>query len=148
NWQGELDYDDLVEQAKVADEAGVELLSIAEAWGRDAFSILALLARETSHITLGTSIVNVFSRSPGALAQHFATLDEISKGRMLIGLGSSGPNVIEHFHGVPFRKPLTRIREYTEIINAILREEPLNYDGDLYQLERGFTLRFKPYRPH
>ena len=148
NWQGELDYDDLIEQAKVADDAGVELLSVAEAWGRDAFVILALLARETSQIRLGTSIVNVFSRSPGALAQHFATLDEISRGRMLIGLGSSGPNVIEHFHGVKFGKPLTRIKEYTEIINMIMREEPLNYDGDIFKLERGFTLRFKPYRPH
>jgi F420-dependent oxidoreductase-like protein len=148
NWQGDLDYDDLIEQAKIADDAGVELLSVAEAWGRDAFTILALLASNTSNLTLGTSIVNVFSRSPGALAQHFATLDEISKGRMLIGLGSSGPNVIEHFHGVKFGKPLTRIKEYTEIINMIMAEEPLNYDGDIYHLERGFTIRFKPYRPH
>src|SRR5690606_21585043 len=108
--------DRLVEEAKVADDSGVDSLFVAEAWGRDAFTILAVLARETSNIKLGTSIVNIFSRSPGAMAQQFATLDELSKGRMVIGLGSSGPLVIEHFHGVPFDKPLTRVREYVEII--------------------------------
>ena len=66
---------------------------------------------------LGTAIVNIFSRSPAALAQHFATLDQLSGGRAVIGLGTSGPNVIEHFHGVKFEKPFTRMREYVEIIN-------------------------------
>jgi F420-dependent oxidoreductase-like protein len=148
NWQGDFDLDRVIEEAKVADEAGVHLLSIAEAWGRDAFTLLAVLARETSNIRLGTSIINIYSRSPGAVAQHFATLDEISKGRMLIGLGSSGPNVIEHFHGVKFDRPLTRMREYVDIINMLMREEPLNYHGKVFKLERGFTLRFKPFRPH
>ena len=148
NWQGDFDLDAVIEQAKIADDAGVELLSIAEAWGRDALTLLAVLARETSNIKLGTSIINIYSRSPGAVAQHFATLDELSGGRMLIGLGSSGPNVIEHFHGVKFERPLARIREYTDIINMLMREEPLNYRGKIFNLQRGFTLRFKPYRPH
>lgn len=148
NWQGEFDLDDVVEQAKIADDAGVHEVTIAEAWGRDALSLLTVLARETSQITLGAAIINIYSRTPAAIAQHFATMDEISKGRMLIGLGTSGPNVIEHFHGVRFSKPLTRMREYVDIINMLLREEPLNYDGDIYKLKRGFTLRFKPYRPH
>ncbi|MDA1004773.1 MAG: LLM class flavin-dependent oxidoreductase [Chloroflexi bacterium] len=148
NWQGAFDIDEVVEQAKVADEAGVDSLFVAEAWGRDAFTILAVLARETSHIKLGTSIVNIYSRSPGALAQHFATLDELSGGRMIIGLGSSGPQVIEHFHGVPFEKPLTRVKEYVDVINMLMREEPLQYHGKIFKLERGFTLRFTPVRPH
>ena len=148
NWQGAFDIDDVVEQAKVADEAGVDSLFVAEAWGRDAFTILAVLARETSQIKLGTSIVNIYSRSPGALAQHFATLDELSGGRMIIGLGSSGPQVIEHFHGVPFDRPLSRVKEYVDIINMLMREEPLQYHGKIFKLERGFTLRFKPVRPH
>ncbi|MBM3141089.1 MAG: LLM class flavin-dependent oxidoreductase [Chloroflexi bacterium] len=148
NWQGEFDIDHIIEQAKVADSAGVDSIFVAEAWGRDAFTTLAVLALETSHIKLGTGIVNNYSRTPAALAQHFATLDELSSGRMIIGLGSSGPQVIEHFHGVPFEKPLTRIKEYVEIINMIMREEPLNYRGKIYRLERGFTLRFKPVRPH
>jgi F420-dependent oxidoreductase-like protein len=148
NWQGAFDLDQVIEQAKIADDAGVELLSIAEAWGRDALTLLAVLARETSRIKLGTSIINIFSRTPAAVAQHFATLDELSGGRMVIGLGSSGPNVIEHFHGVPFDKPLQRAREYIEIINMVLAEEPLNYHGKIFNLDRGFTLRFKPVRPH
>ena len=82
----------IIADAKVADDNGVHLLTIAEAWGRDAFTTLALLAYETHSIQLGTSIINIFSRSPGAIAQHFATLDHISGGRMFIGLGSSGPN--------------------------------------------------------
>lgn len=148
NWQGAFDLNDVIEQAKVADDAGVELISIAEAWGRDAFTLLTVVARETSRIKLGTSIVNIFSRTPAALAQHFATLDELSGGRMLIGMGSSGPQVIEHFHGIPFDRPLQRTREYIEIINMLLAEQPLNYNGKIFKLERGFTLRFKPVRPH
>ncbi len=148
NWQGELDVDGMIRDAKVADDAGVDSLFVAEAWGRDAFTLLAVLARETRRIQLGTSIVNIYSRSPAALAQHFGTLDELSNGRMIIGLGTSGPQVIEHFHGVPFGKPLTRLREYVEIINKLMKQEPLNYEGKVFKLGRGFTLRFKPKRPH
>ena len=148
NWQGEFDLDKVIEDAKIADDAGIEQLNIAEAWGRDALTLLAVIARETTNIKLGTGIINNFSRSPGAIAQHFATLDELSNGRMVIGLGSSGPQVIEHFHGIKFEKPLTRIKEYTEIINIIMSGEPLNYDGNIYKLERGFTLRFNPPRSH
>jgi F420-dependent oxidoreductase-like protein len=148
NWQGEFDLGALVEQAKVADDAGVDSLFVAEAWGRDAFTLLAVLARETRRIKLGTSIVNIYSRSPAALAQHFATLDELSGGRMIVGLGTSGPNVIEHFHGVPFALPLTRMREYVDIINRLMKNEPLQYEGKVFRLRRGFTLRFKPVRDH
>jgi len=137
-----------IREAKLADEAGVEALFVAETWGHDAFTILALMARETKRIKLGTAIVNIYSRSAGALAQHFATLDQLSKGRMLIGLGTSGPNVIEHFHGVKFDKPFTRMREYIEIINTLMRNEKLEYKGKVHRLERGFTLRFDPVRPH
>jgi F420-dependent oxidoreductase-like protein len=148
NWQGPFDIAQLIEQAKVADDAGVHSCFVAEAWGRDAFTLLAVLARETRRIQLGTSIVNIYSRSPGALAQHFATLDELSGGRMIIGLGTSGPNVIEHFHGVPFDRPLTRMREYVDILNTLMRGEKLEHRGKIFRLERGFTLRFDPVRKH
>ena len=146
-WTGD-NTEQVIRDAKVADEAGVDSLFVAETWGHDAFTLLTLLARETKRIKLGTAIVNIYSRSPGALAQHFATLDQLSGGRMLIGLGTSGPNVIEHFHGVKFEKPFTRTREYVEIINMLLRQEKLDYDGDVFKLARGFTLRFTPVRPH
>ena len=146
-WTGD-NTEQVIRDAKIADEAGVDSLFVAETWGHDAFTLLTLLARETRRIKLGTAIVNIYSRSPGALAQHFATLDQLSGGRMLIGLGTSGPNVIEHFHGVKFEKPFTRTREYVEIINLLLRQEKLDYDGEIFKLARGFTLRFTPVRPH
>jgi F420-dependent oxidoreductase-like protein len=131
---------------RLAEEAGVGTVWVAEAWGRDCFTILTLLARETTRLKLGTGIVNCYSRTPAALAQHFATLDEFSGGRMLIGLGTSGHRVIEHFHGVPFQPSLTRLREYVEIMRMILAGEPLKYQGRVFHLERGFRLRFPPVR--
>src|SRR5213594_1020795 len=148
NWQGPMDYDQALARVRLAEEAGVDTAWVAEAWGRDCFTILALMARETRRMQLGTGIVNIYSRTPAALAQHFATLDELSGGRMIIGLGTSGPQVIEHFHGVPFHPPLTRLKEYVEIINTLMRNEPLKYSGKLFHLQRGFTLRFTPARTH
>jgi F420-dependent oxidoreductase-like protein len=141
-----MNYDQACAQVHLADEAGVDTVWVAEAWGRDCFTLLAILARETERIKLGTGIVNVYSRTPAALAQHFATLDELSGGRMLIGLGTSGHRVIEHWHGVPFQPSLTRLREYVDILRMILAGEPLKYHGKLFRLERGFRLRFPPVR--
>jgi alkanesulfonate monooxygenase SsuD/methylene tetrahydromethanopterin reductase-like flavin-dependent oxidoreductase (luciferase family) len=102
----------------------------------------------TERIKVGSGIFNVFSRSPGLLAMTAATLDERSGGRFLLGLGSSGANVVEHWHGVPFDRPLRRIREYAEIINQIMRGEKLVHEGEIFSLERGFRLRFTPVRDH
>lgn len=146
NWQGPMDYEQACARLRLADEAGVDTVWVAEAWGRDCFTMLTLLARDTRRIRLGTGIVNVYSRTPAALAQHFATLDELSGGRMIIGLGTSGPRVIEHWHGVPFQPSLTRLREYVEIIRMILAGEPLKYHGRVFRLDRGFRLRFQPVR--
>ncbi len=148
NWQGALDYDDACAYARLADAAGVDTVWVPEAWGRDCFTILALFARETERIQLGTGIVNIYSRTPAALAQHFTTLDEVSHGRMIIGLGTSGHRVIEHWHGVPFQPSLTRLREYVDIIRLILSGEPLKYEGKVFNLQRGFRLRFSPVRNH
>jgi alkanesulfonate monooxygenase SsuD/methylene tetrahydromethanopterin reductase-like flavin-dependent oxidoreductase (luciferase family) len=148
NWQGRLDFKGLIERAKIADEAGIHSIWVAEAWGRDAFTLLTLLAEHTKKVQLATSIVNIYSRSPAALAQHFGTLDELSDGRVIIGLGTSGPQVIEHFHGIQFNPPLTRLKEYVEIINMLMAGTPLNFQGKLFKLGRGFTLRFEPVRKH
>ncbi len=148
NWQGKLDFKNVIERAKIADQAGIHSIWVAEAWGRDAFTLLTLLAEHTKKVQLGTSIVNIYSRTPAALAQHFATLDELSDGRMIIGLGTSGPNVIEHFHGIKFNPPLTRLKEYVDIINLVMAGTPLNYNGKVFKLARGFTIRFEPVRKH
>src|SRR5216684_733883 len=148
NWQGKPDFKKTIEHAKIADAAGIHSIWVAEAWGRDAFTMLTLLAEHTAKIQLATSIVNIYSRTPAALAQHFATLDELSEGRAIIGLGTSGPQVIEHFHGVKFNPPLTRMKECVDIINMIIAGTPLNYDGKVFKLSRGFTMRFETARKH
>jgi alkanesulfonate monooxygenase SsuD/methylene tetrahydromethanopterin reductase-like flavin-dependent oxidoreductase (luciferase family) len=149
NWQyGLEERRRYLDQAVIAEDAGVDTIFVAEAWGRDAFTTLALLADRTKKANLGTAIVNYYSRTPAALAQHFATLDELSGGRMVIGLGASSANVIEHFHGVPFNPTLARMRETVEIINHLMADQPLHYHGKVFDLDRGFTLRFDPVRPH
>lgn len=146
DWQGSLDRERAFERVRAAEAAGVDSVWVAEAWGRDAFTMLTQLAERTERMQLGTSIVNIYSRTPAALAQHFGTLDELSGGRMIVGLGNSGPNVIEHFHGIPFQPAFRRMRETVEIMRTLFAGEPLNYDGAVFQLQRGFTLRFETVR--
>jgi alkanesulfonate monooxygenase SsuD/methylene tetrahydromethanopterin reductase-like flavin-dependent oxidoreductase (luciferase family) len=148
NWQGEFDREKVFERVKIADDAGVESCLVAEAWGRDAFTLLTQLAERTNRIQLGTGIVNYYSRSPAALAQHFGTLDELSNGRMIVGLGASSANVIEHFHGIKFEPTLARMRETVQIINMLMANQNLEFKGKVFQMERGFTLRFQPVRDH
>ncbi len=137
-----------IEKVKIAEEVGVEAVFTAETWGRDQFSLLTQLALQTEKIKLGSGIAPVFGRSPAVLAMTFATLDELSGGRMIIGLGTSGARVVEHWHGEPFEKPLRRLREYCEIINLIMSGEKVFYEGEIFQLERGFKLLFEPVRNH
>src|SRR5258706_15833524 len=104
------------------------------------------LLRVPKCIKTGGGIASACSRTPATLASTAATLDERSGGRIVLGLGPSGANVIEHWHGVPFQKPVQRTREYVEIIRMILRGDKLVYHGEFFNLERGFTLRFTPPR--
>jgi alkanesulfonate monooxygenase SsuD/methylene tetrahydromethanopterin reductase-like flavin-dependent oxidoreductase (luciferase family) len=136
------DWKAAVERVRIAEDLGYEHVATGEAWGPSALPFLTLVAASTSRITLGTSILNCFSRSPAALAQELAMLDQVSGGRAVLGLGSSGANVIEHFHGVPFEKPLRRIRETVEIFDLLIAGEKLEYDGELFQLHRGFRLDY------
>lgn len=142
------DWRTSLEKVRIAESLGYELVATGEAWGPSTVPWMALLAAETEKIQIGTSILNVYSRSPGAIAQEFAALETISGGRMVCGLGSSGHRVIEHFHGVPFKKPLRRIREYVEIINLLISGERLEYEGELYSLQRGFRLDYERPRDH
>ncbi len=147
-WEGKPDFQGLIERAKTADDAGIHSLWLAEAWGHDAFTLLTLVAEHTKRIQIGTFIVNIYARTPGAYAQHFGTLDALSEGRMIIGLGTTSANVAEHFHGVKFQPAVTRMREYIDIINILMAGTPLKYEGKLFKLQRGFTLRFEPVRKH
>ena len=142
------DWRESLEKVRIAESLGYELVATGEAWGPSTVPWMTLLGAHTEKIQIGTSILNVYSRSPGAIAQEFASLETISGGRMVCGLGSSGHRVIEHFHGVPFKKPLRRIREYVEIINLLISGERLEYEGELYALQRGFRLDYDRPRDH
>lgn len=133
---------------EMADQIGVDSLWVAEATGRDAVTFLTELALRTRNVRLGTGIINPFSRTPALLAMTFATLDELSGGRMVIGLGSSSANVVEHWHGARFKQPLRRIRETVEVINQIVAGRPLAFEGEIFTVRRGLRLQFEPLRPH
>jgi F420-dependent oxidoreductase-like protein len=128
--------DELISIAKHADDLGYHSFWAAESWGLDAFTVLTVIACNTQNIRLATGIVNVFSRTPALIAQTIASLDILSNGRAILGLGSSGKIVVEGWHGVPFDSPLGRTREYIEIIRKALSGAPVNHDGKFYQMER------------
>ncbi|MGA0237868.1 MAG: LLM class F420-dependent oxidoreductase [Acidimicrobiales bacterium] len=126
---------DLVDWFKAADQLGYDAVWTAESWGSDAFSPLVLAAAHTEHIKLGTGVVQLSARTPAATAMHAVTLDHISNGRVILGLGVSGPQVVEGWYGMPSRRPLARTREYVEILRrAFEREGPLEFQGEHYQL--------------
>ncbi len=128
--------DDLIAIAQLADRLGYHTFFTGESWGRDAFTILTMIACHTQSLRVGTGIVPVFSRSPALIAQTIASLDQISKGRATLGLGSSGRLLIEQWHGQSFEKPVARTREYIQIIRKALAGQPLNYEGQFFHLGR------------
>ena len=129
--------------ARYAERAGVESVWIPEAWGRDAFLALSAIAQVTERAKLATGIVNVYSRSPAALAMAAATLDELSNGRGILGLGSSGPGVIERWHGIRYEGPLTRIRETVKIVRLALSGAKADFQGSLFHVS-DFKLAMAP----
>ncbi len=126
--------------ARAAEECGYEAIFVPEAWGRDAFVTLGALARVTERIGLGTGIVNVYSRTPALLAMAAVTLDELSGGRAILGLGTSGQRVVEGWHGVPMARPLRRLRETTEAVRAIVGGSRRGYSGETISVAPGFAV--------
>lgn len=124
-----------VELVQEADRLGVHVVWTAEAYGSDAIAPLAWLGALTKKINLGTAIMQMPGRTPANAAMTAMTLHQLSGGRFMMGLGLSGPQVVEGWHGISYAKPLTRTREYVEIVRTIFRrEERLAYDGDVYRL--------------
>jgi len=123
------------ELVAAAEDAGFDAIFTAEAWGSDAFTPLAWWGRETSRVRLGTSIVQMSGRAPTSIAMHALTLDHLTGGRVILGMGVSGPQVVEGWYGQPFAKPLARTREVVDIIRKVLaREAPVTNDGPHYPL--------------
>src|ERR1700709_1057979 len=122
------------DQVVALEEAGLDTVWVAEAYGYDSPTLMGYLAARTSTIEIGAAILNAFSPPPAPLAQTAAGLDNVSGGRAIIGLGASGPQVIEGWHGLPYSKPLTRTREAIEIIRGALRREKLEFQGKSFTL--------------
>jgi len=119
----------LVEQVVAFERAGLDVAWVAEAYGFDAVSVLGYLAARTERLEIGTGIINVYSRTPALIAQTAAGLDAVSGGRALLGLGASGPQVIEGWHGVAYDKPLARTRDVVAFTRGALRREVMDFDG-------------------
>jgi F420-dependent oxidoreductase-like protein len=117
-----------------AERLGVHSLWSAEAWGTDALTPLAFVAARTSSIRLGTGIVQIGARTPAMVAMSAMTLSSLSQGRFILGIGTSGPQVIEGWHGVPFDRPVQRTRELIEIVRLAASGERLAYEGQIHQL--------------
>ncbi|MBW0272437.1 LLM class F420-dependent oxidoreductase [Nocardia sp. MH4] len=134
-----------------AEEAGFDAVFAAESWGSDAFTPLAWWGSSTERVRLGTSVAQLSARTPAAAAMHALTLDHLSGGRAILGLGVSGPQVVEGWYGQPFAQPLRRTREYVDIVRKVLaREAPVTSDGKHYGLPYtgpGATGLGKPLKP-
>ena len=125
---------ELIELAREAERLGYDSAWAAEAWGTDCVSVLAWLGAATDRIKLGSAIMQIPGRTPALTAMTAATLDLLSGGRFLLGLGTSGPQVVEGWHGEPWGKPLRKTREYVEIVRAALRRELLEHHGEHYDI--------------
>ncbi len=145
---------DELEVVHEAERLGFSVVWAAEAWGSDVVSPLAWLAAQTSTIELGSAVMQIPARTPTMTAMTAATLDSLSNGRFRLGLGVSGPQVSEGWHGVPFGKPLARTREYVDIVKLAFSREKVRYDGETYQLPlpdgpgKALHLMLHPVREH
>src|SRR5690348_15224762 len=143
-----------LELAREADRLGYSVAWVAEAYGSDAPTILAWVAAQTERIDIGSAIFQIPGRTPANCAMTAATLDSLSGGRFRLGIGVSGPQVSEGWHGVRFDKPLARTREYVEIVNKAVARKEVAYDGEFYTLPlpdgpgKALRLGFHPPREH
>ena len=143
----DISIDDLLRLAKEADHLGYTGCFVGESWGMDAFTTLSAIASCTKNICVATGIVPIFSRTPSLLAQSITSLDIISHGRAILGLGTSGRRVIEDWHGMKYERPIQRSKEYLEIIRMALNNTPVNYAGNFFHLKR-FKLAISPVQQH
>lgn len=144
--EGALSREQMIKVVTAADRLGYDSLWVAEAWSHDAFMVLTSLIEHTEQIKLATGIVNVYSRTPSLIAQSTATLDALSGGRAILGLGASGPQVIKGWHGLDYDQPLQRTRETIDVVRMIMRREKLDYEGNIFNLTGRLKLINHPVR--
>ena len=128
------DWDELTTYAVEAEKLGIDSIWSAEAWIHDAITPLAYLAGKTERMRLGTGIMQIGTRTPALAAMTAMTMTALTEGRFILGLGTSGPQVVEGWHGISFARPVARTREYIEVIRRAVSGEPLEYEGEFYHL--------------
>ena len=140
-----LSVEQVLECTKMASETEIDSIWIPETWGMESFSMLGAVANSTRIQKIGSSIINIYSRSPSTIAMGSATIDTLSDGRLILGLGTSSIPIVEDFHGEKFESPVQRMREYVEIIRLSLSKKQINYSGKIFNL-KNFTLLIEPKR--
>ena len=140
-----LSIDEVLDCSRKLNEIKPEVMWIPETWGMENFSMLGLTAKENTFSKIGSSIINIYSRSPSLIAMGAATIDTISNGRLILGLGTSSIPIVQNFHGQNFLSPVQRMKEYVEIIRLALTGKKINYNGKIFSLN-GFSLLVKPPR--
>ena len=140
-----LSVEQVIECTKMISKTKIDSIWIPETWGMENFSMLGAVSSETKTQKIGSSIINIYSRSPSTISMGAATTDILSNGRLILGLGTSSVPIIEDFHGEKFETPVQRMREYVEIIRLSLSKKQINYSGKIFNL-KNFTLLIEPKR--
>lgn len=140
-----LSIDDLLSCAQKLSKHDIEAVWVPETWGMEDFAMLGAVSQKIDSAKIGSSIINIYSRSPVLIAMGAATVDTISNKRLILGLGTSSVPIVQDLHGYKFEKPLRRMREYVEIIRLVLSGKKIDYAGEIFSL-KGFTLLIKPPR--
>ena len=140
-----LSVEQVIECTKMISETKIDSIWIPETWGMENFSMLGAVSSKTRTQKIGSSIINIYSRSPSTIAMGAATTDILSDGRLILGLGTSSKPIVEDFHGEKFETPVQRMREYVEIIRLSLSKKQINYSGKIFNL-KNFTLLLEPKR--
>lgn len=140
-----LSIDEVLRCSEIISNTNTDTVWVPETWGMENFSMLGAVSSKTKNQKIGSSIINIYSRSPSTVAMGAATVDTLSNGRLVLGLGTSSLPIVESFHGSKFEKPLQRMRESVDVIRLILSGKQANYDGEIFKLNN-FTLLIKPTR--
>ncbi len=140
-----LTVEEVLHCSKSVSDSKIDSIWIPETWGMENFSTMSAVASNTDSQKIGSSIINIYSRSPSTIAMGAATVDILSNGRLILGLGTSSMPIVEDFHGNKFSNPVQRMKEYVEIIRLALSKKQMNYSGKVFELNN-FTLLIEPKR--
>ena len=140
-----LSVEEVIQCTQIISDTKIDSIWIPETWGMENFSMLGAVANNTNTQKIGSSIINIYSRSPSTIAMGSATIDSLSNGRLILGLGTSSVPIVKDFHGEKFENPVQRMKEYVEIIRLSLMKKQINYSGKIFDL-KNFTLLIEPKR--